>query len=221
MPVSFVRCTEVALCATAVLFASACGSDMEPLGSEACAPASLIATQPHSIDSGSPLIDGSLSSQLGLSRSVVAGTVTDAAVDDPEDSGLRDGRLTLDPAEVVWRNPASSAEPPTSVTADYLAVSDDSGEEICVGDRVWVLLTQPEDDSASPPVYLAQAVFPITDGKILAKHEVSLPQRIRGIDVDDLGAALSDVDDTIPPELSAVVDLPMEERLIRLGRASG
>lgn len=199
-----------------------CGSDVGGGGGSECAPAAALAVSPHSVDSSSRYIDGSLPSMLGLSRSAVVGTVSAAAVDDEDGRGLRDGRVALSDTSVVWRNPATRTAPPDGeVVADYLATSsDDESARICTGDRVLVLLTQPERATADPPVHLAQVAYPLVDGEITA-HEggADAPTALAGIAEGDLGAALTKAEADIPDPLSKVIDLPMDERLVELDTA--
>lgn len=199
-----------------------CGTDVTGAGGSECAPAAALAISPDSVDSSSRYIDGNLPSMLGLSRSAVVGTVSAAAVDDEDGRGLRDGRVTLSDTTVVWRNPATRTTPPDGeVVADYLATStDDEGARICTGERVLVLLTQPEDAASDPPVHLAQVAYPLEDGEITAQQGgADLPTALAGVAEGDLGAALTRVETDIPEPLSDVVDLPMDERLIELDTA--
>lgn len=227
MRANSVKCTSkaFALLAVAACLLSSCGTQGGgPSGAASCAPGSLVAISPHSVDSSSRLVDGSLESNLGLTRWAFVGTVREAQVDDEDGRGLRDGRVTLDDLELTWRNPATTKEQPRErLVADYLATSqDDDASQICVGDRVLVLLTEPAGETSEPPAYLAQAAYRLTDGTVAAGYEAtSGSTSLSGVGEDDLATALGRAADNIPEPLSRVVDLPMEERLAALEGLEG
>ncbi len=221
----------VAICVMAVsgCLATACGSQPSPSNSETpvrspCATWSLIAEEGAAIDMSG--VDGSLASWLGVSTSVVQGTVTDAKIefipietDEAQEPVRSRSTLKLDEQRVLWTNPwAEQVEEVSDQAVSYLGPAGyeqklAEAKVICVGDSVLVFVAGTLSDR--PGEVQAFAVVPIADAKV-GVYPVpgvgSIPEELAAIPTKDLTGVFEEAAQDTSPLLRDVINYPMSER---------
>lgn len=229
---AFTRSVRIATSAVllAGLVVSACGSEPVPASSSEtsvlspCATSSLIADAGASLDMSG--VDESLASWLGISTSVVQGTVTDAAIEftpietDEEQEVVRSrSALNLAEQQVLWRNPgANQIEDVSDQAVSYLGPAGSRQElsqtdVICVGDSVLVFVAGTLPDM--PGKVQALAVVRIVDERVAVypiPGSASIPDELASVPTKYLPGLFDDESENISGLLREVINYPMSER---------